>query len=160
MSKTMDFPGKFWTVMIEFSWTPFLFGVLFVQFDRNDKFADVLLFTSQMDGGCGIPAHKIILSSCSHVRTRKESEAFWFCFRSLLISDHLQFFAQVFDSNPAPPNSMIYIVLPPEISRRSIQILIQYMYSGKNITFYCSCSYDTERISEALSQLQFSLWST
>lgn len=35
---------------------------------RNDKFADVLLFTSQMDGGCGIPAHKIILSSCSHVR--------------------------------------------------------------------------------------------
>ncbi|XP_031640915.1 broad-complex core protein isoforms 1/2/3/4/5 isoform X2 [Contarinia nasturtii] len=74
---------------------------------RNDKFADVLLFTSQMDGGCGIPAHKIILSSCSH------------------------FFAQVFDSNPSPPNSMVYIVLPPEISRRSIQILIQYMYSGE-----------------------------
>ncbi|XP_055318508.1 broad-complex core protein isoform X2 [Sitodiplosis mosellana] len=74
---------------------------------RNDKFADVLLFTSQMDGGCGIPAHKIILSSCSH------------------------FFAQVFDLNPAPPNSMVYIVLPPEISRRSIQILIQYMYSGE-----------------------------
>lgn len=34
---------------------------------RNDKFADVLLFPSQMDGGYGIPAHKIILSSCSHV---------------------------------------------------------------------------------------------
>lgn len=37
---------------------------------RNDKFADVLLFPSQMDGGYGIPAHKIILSSCSHVRIK------------------------------------------------------------------------------------------
>lgn len=47
-----------------------IFGQFFVlNTYRNDKFADVLLFTSQMDGGCGIPAHKIILSSCSHVRT-------------------------------------------------------------------------------------------
>lgn len=114
--------------------------------NRNDKFADVLLFPSQMDGGYGIPAHKIILSSCSHVRMPKGPQnrisfrfiyditnSFtikyeFFVFFSLLC---WQFFAQVFDSNPSPPNSLLYIVLPAEISRRSIQILIQYMYSGE-----------------------------
>lgn len=48
-----------------------------------------------------------------------------------ILAYSIQFFAQVFDTNPSPPNSMVYIVLPPEISRRSIQILIQYMYSGE-----------------------------
>lgn len=42
-------------------------GFSILDLHRNDKFADVLLFTSQSDGGSGIPAHKIILSSCSHV---------------------------------------------------------------------------------------------
>lgn len=45
----------------------YVFSTLFSTHFRNDKFADVLLFTSHSDGGCGIPAHKIILSSCSHV---------------------------------------------------------------------------------------------
>lgn len=40
---------------------------LYLFFFRNEKFADVLLFTSNSDCASGIPAHKIILSSCSHV---------------------------------------------------------------------------------------------
>ncbi|XP_037044674.1 zinc finger protein 567 isoform X1 [Bradysia coprophila] len=74
---------------------------------RNEKFADVMLFASNSEGGVGIPAHKIILSSCSH------------------------YFASIFDSNPSPPNAMVYIVLPPELSKRSITTLVQYMYSGE-----------------------------
>jgi hypothetical protein len=36
---------------------------------RNDKFADVVLLTSNQDSGdAGTPAHKIILSTCSYVR--------------------------------------------------------------------------------------------
>lgn len=35
--------------------------------NRNEKFADVMLFASNSEGGVGIPAHKLILSSCSHV---------------------------------------------------------------------------------------------
>lgn len=45
----------------------YMYFLLSLWTHRNDKFADVLLFPSQMDGGYGIPAHKIILSSCSHV---------------------------------------------------------------------------------------------
>lgn len=44
---------------------------------------------------------------------------------------NFQYFASIFEVNPSPPNAMIYIVLPPELSKRSIQILIQYMYSGE-----------------------------
>lgn len=58
-----------------------------------------------------------------HPKRKKQFVNFFFFF--------LQFFAQIFESNPAPPNSMVYIVLPPELSKRSIQILIQYMYSGE-----------------------------
>ncbi|XP_055702585.1 modifier of mdg4 isoform X2 [Phlebotomus papatasi] len=75
---------------------------------RNDKFADVMLVPSNsVDCGVGIPAHKIILSTCSH------------------------YFASIFENNPTPPNSLIYVVLPAELSRKSLQILIQYMYSGE-----------------------------
>lgn len=50
-------------------------------FIRNEKFADVLLFTSNSDSASGIPAHKIILSSCSHVSKS---------FASLKYHDHEQ----------------------------------------------------------------------
>lgn len=43
----------------------------------------------------------------------------------------LQYFASIFESNPSPPNAMVYIVLPPELSKRSITTLVQYMYSGE-----------------------------
>ncbi|XP_055688530.1 zinc finger and BTB domain-containing protein 17 isoform X2 [Lutzomyia longipalpis] len=75
---------------------------------RNDKFADVMLLPSNsVECGVGIPAHKIILSTCSH------------------------YFASIFENNPTPPNSLIYVVLPAELSRKALQILIQYMYSGE-----------------------------
>lgn len=36
---------------------------------KNDKYADVLLFTCNSEEGySGIPAHKLILGTCSHVR--------------------------------------------------------------------------------------------
>lgn len=56
----------------------------------------------------GISAHKFILSSCS------------------------QFFATMFETAPiSAPNGVLYIVLPPDLSHRAIQILVQYMYSGE-----------------------------
>uniref|UniRef100_A0A1B0GLY3 Uncharacterized protein n=1 Tax=Phlebotomus papatasi TaxID=29031 RepID=A0A1B0GLY3_PHLPP len=67
----------------------------------------MLVPSNSVDCGVGIPAHKIILSTCSH------------------------YFASIFENNPTPPNSLIYVVLPAELSRKSLQILIQYMYSGE-----------------------------
>lgn len=42
-----------------------------------------------------------------------------------------QYFSSIFDNNPMPINGMLYIVLPPELSRRAVATLIQYMYSGE-----------------------------
>lgn len=75
---------------------------------KNDKYADVMLFTCNAEEGFfGIPAHKLILGTCSH------------------------YFSSIFDNNPLPINTMIYIFLPSELSRRSISTLIQYMYTGE-----------------------------
>lgn len=82
---------------------------------RNEKFADVMLYSSYSNSGInsdiptvGISAHKFILSSCS------------------------QFFATMFETAPiTAPNGVLYIVLPPDLSHRAIQILVQYMYSGE-----------------------------
>ncbi|XP_067646697.1 protein abrupt isoform X2 [Eurosta solidaginis] len=87
---------------------------------KNEKFADVVLYSSSTssggngnssDGGIptvGISAHKFILSSCS------------------------QFFATMFETAPiSSPNGVLYVVLPPDLSHRAIQILVQYMYSGE-----------------------------
>lgn len=43
----------------------------------------------------------------------------------------LQFFSSLFDSNSTPANSLIYVVMPSELTRRSIDILVQYMYIGE-----------------------------
>jgi BTB/POZ domain len=75
---------------------------------KNDKYADVMLFTCNAEEGFyGIPAHKLILGTCSH------------------------YFSSIFDNNPMPINSIIYIFLPSELSRRAISTLIQYMYTGE-----------------------------
>ncbi|XP_017475577.1 PREDICTED: uncharacterized protein LOC108365889 isoform X2 [Rhagoletis zephyria] len=86
---------------------------------KNEKFADVVLYSSSSncvsgnssENGIptvGISAHKFILSSCS------------------------QFFATMFETAPiSSPNGVLYIVLPPDLSHRAIQILVQYMYSGE-----------------------------
>ncbi|XP_034481200.1 protein abrupt [Drosophila innubila] len=82
---------------------------------KNEKFADVMLYSSYSNNGInsdiptvGISAHKFILSSCS------------------------QFFATMFETAPiTAPNGVLYIVLPPDLSHRAIQILVQYMYSGE-----------------------------
>ncbi|XP_068143249.1 LOW QUALITY PROTEIN: uncharacterized protein [Drosophila tropicalis] len=82
---------------------------------KNEKFADVVLYSSYSNSGItsdiptvGISAHKFILSSCS------------------------QFFATMFETAPiTSPNGVLYVVLPPDLSHRAIQILVQYMYSGE-----------------------------
>lgn len=38
----------------------------------------------------------------------------------------------MFEASPiASPNGVLFVVLPPELSHRAIQILVQYMYSGE-----------------------------
>ncbi|XP_037722159.1 uncharacterized protein LOC119555045 [Drosophila subpulchrella] len=82
---------------------------------KNEKFADVVLYSSYNSSGIpsdiptvGISAHKFILSASS------------------------QFFATMFETAPITnPNGVLYVVLPPDLSHRAIQILVQYMYSGE-----------------------------
>ncbi|XP_077293903.1 uncharacterized protein LOC143916593 [Arctopsyche grandis] len=74
---------------------------------RSEKFTDVVLCT--MDG-YQIPAHKFILSSCSiYLNNVLESQR-----------SSLRF-----------GNTLIYVVLPPEITTKALQILIEYMYKGE-----------------------------
>lgn len=75
---------------------------------RNDRYADVTLITCNNEENFTIPAHKLVLGTSS------------------------TYFANIFDKNIAPPHAMTYIVLPPELTRRAIQTLIQYMYTGES----------------------------
>uniref|UniRef100_A0A182PSE5 BTB domain-containing protein n=1 Tax=Anopheles epiroticus TaxID=199890 RepID=A0A182PSE5_9DIPT len=75
---------------------------------KNDRYADVMLLTCNGEDSCTIPAHKLILGTSS------------------------LYFANIFDKNPVPLNAVTYIVLPPDLTFRSMQILIQYMYTGES----------------------------
>uniref|UniRef100_A0A182YPK3 Uncharacterized protein n=1 Tax=Anopheles stephensi TaxID=30069 RepID=A0A182YPK3_ANOST len=75
---------------------------------KNDRYADVMLLTCNGDDNYTIPAHKLILGTSS------------------------LYFANIFDKNPVPLNAVTYIVLPPDLTYRSMQILIQYMYTGES----------------------------
>ncbi|XP_039441122.1 GDNF-inducible zinc finger protein 1 isoform X3 [Culex pipiens pallens] len=75
---------------------------------RNDRYADVTLITCNNEENFTIPAHKLVLGTSS------------------------TYFANIFDKNITPPHAMTYIVLPPELTRRAIQTLIQYMYTGES----------------------------
>uniref|UniRef100_A0A1I8P261 BTB domain-containing protein n=1 Tax=Stomoxys calcitrans TaxID=35570 RepID=A0A1I8P261_STOCA len=83
---------------------------------KNEKYADVVLYSSNSTLSAnssmptvGISAHKFILSSCS------------------------QFFSSIFETSPIAngSNGQFHIVLPPDLSHRAIQILVQYMYVGE-----------------------------
>ncbi|XP_053675175.1 protein tramtrack, beta isoform [Anopheles nili] len=75
---------------------------------KNDRYADVMLLTCNGEESYTIPAHKLILGTSS------------------------LYFANIFDKNPVPLNAITYIVLPPDLTYRSMQILIQYMYTGES----------------------------
>lgn len=75
---------------------------------KNDRFADVMLLTCNGEENYTIPAHKLILAASS------------------------LYFANIFDKNPVPPNGIPYIVLPPDLTYRSMQVLLQYMYTGES----------------------------
>ncbi|XP_075163929.1 uncharacterized protein LOC142236589 [Haematobia irritans] len=82
---------------------------------KNEKYADVVLYSSNTLSTTssmptvGISAHKFILSSCS------------------------QFFSSIFETSPIAngSNGQFHIILPPDLSHRAIQILVQYMYVGE-----------------------------
>ncbi|XP_058456174.1 myoneurin isoform X3 [Malaya genurostris] len=75
---------------------------------RNDRYADVMLITCNNDESFSMAAHKLVLGTSS------------------------TYFANIFDKTVTPPNAMTYIVLPPELTRRALQTLIQYMYTGES----------------------------
>ncbi|XP_062544579.1 GDNF-inducible zinc finger protein 1 isoform X3 [Armigeres subalbatus] len=75
---------------------------------KNDRYADVTLITCNSDENFTILAHKLVLGTSS------------------------TYFANIFDRSSIPSNAMMYIVLPPEITKRAIQTLIQYMYTGES----------------------------
>ncbi|KFB50406.1 AGAP005747-PB-like protein [Anopheles sinensis] len=74
----------------------------------NDRYADVMLLTCNGEENYTIPAHKFILGSSS------------------------SYFANIFDKSIVPSNAMTYIVLPPDLTYRSVQVLLQYMYTGES----------------------------
>lgn len=79
---------------------------------RSERFTDVVLCTLD---GCQIPAHKFILNSCS-------------IYLSNLFENQRSAFRL--------GNSMIYVILPAEITTKALQILIEYMYRGNTIWSY------------------------
>ncbi|EAT45663.1 AAEL003075-PA [Aedes aegypti] len=75
---------------------------------KNDRYADVTLITCNNEENFAIPAHKLVLGTSS------------------------TYFANIFDRSSVPANAMMYIVLPPELTKRAIQTLVQYMYTGES----------------------------
>lgn len=76
---------------------------------KSVRYADVMLVTSNGEENYTIPAHKLILATSS------------------------MYFANIFDKTTIPPNAITYIVLPPDLTYGSIQVLLQYMYTGESI---------------------------
>ncbi|XP_029734275.1 uncharacterized protein LOC109410291 isoform X3 [Aedes albopictus] len=75
---------------------------------KNDRYADVTLITCNNEENFAIPAHKLVLGTSS------------------------TYFSNIFDKSTVPANAMMYIVLPPELTKRAIQTLVQYMYTGES----------------------------
>lgn len=92
---------------------------------KSEKYADVILYSSCGPTNVGISAHKFILSSCSQVLY------FNLNFLKKITNNIPKFFSSIFEASAAPNNGMFCIVLPPDLSHRAIQILVQYMYVGE-----------------------------
>lgn len=76
---------------------------------RSDNFTDVTLVTSD---GRYLAAHRFVLSSCSSYLNRVL---------------HLG----AINGGMHSPSTPLVVILPPEISYRTMSILLQYMYSGE-----------------------------
>uniref|UniRef100_A0A182K5B8 BTB domain-containing protein n=1 Tax=Anopheles christyi TaxID=43041 RepID=A0A182K5B8_9DIPT len=74
----------------------------------NPRYADVTLVTCHDGETFAIPAHRMVLGNFS------------------------MYFANIFDKLNVPQNSNTYIVLPGSISHQTMQILMQYMYTGQS----------------------------
>ncbi|XP_050091498.1 protein bric-a-brac 1-like [Anopheles aquasalis] len=74
----------------------------------NPRYADVTLVTCYEGETFAIPAHKMVLGNFS------------------------MYFANIFEKLNLPQNSNTYIVLPANVSHQTMQILMQYMYTGQS----------------------------
>lgn len=82
--------------------------------------------TSNANEACGIiRAHRVILSTCSHVRRRELTHQVVVILTIL----NFQYFSTLFEACPGQP--MICVVLPPEVTKKVLDILVQYMYCGE-----------------------------
>ncbi|XP_053665884.1 bromodomain-containing protein 4-like [Anopheles marshallii] len=77
---------------------------------KNDRYADVMLLVCNDDDSIAIPAHRLVLATFS------------------------PYFANVFEKFTLVPSSpIIYVALPPTVTRAAMQSLLQYMYTGEAI---------------------------
>lgn len=100
-----------------------------------------MLFSTHSENEPGIPAHKMVLSSCSTVSSQRSNPIRVQKYPSVFASNRFtfseQFFAAMFDTAPTANqqqpfgSGMQFVVLPPEISHIAMQALVQYMYCGE-----------------------------
>ncbi|XP_058065971.1 uncharacterized protein LOC131215597 [Anopheles bellator] len=77
---------------------------------KNERYADVMLLVCNDEEHMSIPAHRLVLGTFS------------------------SYFATIFERTAhMAPQSMMYIVLPPLVTRSAVQSLLHYMYSGEAI---------------------------
>ncbi|XP_049295769.1 uncharacterized protein LOC125770349 [Anopheles funestus] len=77
---------------------------------KNDRYADVMLLVCNDDDSIAIPAHRLVLGTFS------------------------PYFANVFEKFTfVPPSPIVYVALPPTVTRAAMQCLLQYMYTGEAI---------------------------
>ncbi|XP_052898018.1 polyhomeotic-like protein 3 [Anopheles moucheti] len=77
---------------------------------KNDRYADVMLLVCNDDDSIAIPAHRLVLGTFS------------------------PYFANVFEKfTLAPSSPIIYVALPPTVTRAAMQCLLQFMYTGEAI---------------------------
>uniref|UniRef100_A0A182LVX3 BTB domain-containing protein n=1 Tax=Anopheles culicifacies TaxID=139723 RepID=A0A182LVX3_9DIPT len=77
---------------------------------KNDRYADVMLLVCNDNDSIAIPAHRLVLGTFS------------------------PYFANVFEKFTFVPSSpIIYVALPPTVTRAAMQCLLQYMYTGEAI---------------------------